>query len=222
MEPEPAFLSGRTLAVLVAVAGAGVLYVLGRLVLARVARPAYPMPEHLADRARAARALLLRIWGYAVAGGLVLALVGLLPGAGGQGFLLAGVVGVLALLAVAAVFRDVAGGFSILLEGQMWPGDRVRLLGPDVEGVVEDVRLRRTVLREDGGSRVVVPNGKIGAVRSISAGPARARSSDEERPPSPETDTSREKEETPGRAEDPGEGAEPPGEILSESPWSIE
>lgn len=262
MEFEPAFLSGRTFAAVVAVVGAGVVYVLGRLVLARIARPAYPMPERLADRAQAARKSLLRIWGCAVAGGLLLALVGLLPGAGGRVFLLPGVVGVLLLLAAAAVFRDVAAGFSILLEGQMGPGDRVRLFGVDVEGVVEDVRLRRTVVREDDGSRVVVPNAKVGAVRAVShrsgrssdeasepsaagrrrggrgsrrrGGRGRGRSKDrgsdrKEASPSsgaPASDeepaASGEKEETSGDAEGPEDGAEPAGEMLSESPWSIE
>lgn len=261
MELEPAFLSGRTFAAVVAVVGAGVMYVLGRLVLARIARPAYPMPERLADRARAARKSLLRIWGCAVAGGLLLALVGLLPGAGGRVFLLPGVVGVLLLLAAAAVFRDVAAGFSILLEGQMGPGDRVRLFGVDVEGVVEDVRLRRTVVREDDGSRVVVPNAKVGAVRAVShrsgrpseeapepsaAGgrrgrgsrrrggrgrgrPKDRRSDRKEASPSsgaPASDeepaASGEKGEASGDAEGPKDGSEPSGEMLSESPWSIE
>lgn len=211
MELEPAFLSGRTLALAVALGGAGVLYVLGRLVLGRIARPAYPMPERLADRAQEARALLLRIWAYTVAGGLALVGVGLLPETGGRGFLLAGLVGVLVLLVVATVCRDIVAGFSILLEGQMGPGDRVRLFGPDVEGVVKEVRLRRTVLREDDGSQVVVPNAKIGAVRMTPSDVPKGEPS-EDGPP---------EEGLPDEGL-PDEGAQPPREILSESPWSIE
>lgn len=170
MELEAVLASGRALAMTVAVAAAAVLYAVGRLVLARLARPVYPMAEGRAERARRARSMVLRIWGYVVGAGLVVALLALLPRAGVV-VLLVGVVGAVVLVAVQGLLRDVVAGLSILLEGQMGPGDRVRLFGVDVEGAVEDVGLRRTVLRTDDGSQVFVPNGSIDGVRVIPAGP---------------------------------------------------
>lgn len=55
--------------------------------------------------------------------------------------------------------RDVLAGFVILSEDQYAVGDRVELIG--VTGVVEDVQLRVTVLRDDDGVVHFVPNGEI-------------------------------------------------------------
>jgi moderate conductance mechanosensitive channel len=55
--------------------------------------------------------------------------------------------------------RDVVAGTFILLENQFATGDVVRIA--DVTGTVEELGLRRTVLRDADGTVHVVPNGLI-------------------------------------------------------------
>lgn len=57
------------------------------------------------------------------------------------------------------VVRDVIAGFLILLENQYAIGDVVTIAG--VEGTVEAIRLRTTVLRDISGNVHHVPNGQI-------------------------------------------------------------
>ncbi len=55
--------------------------------------------------------------------------------------------------------RDVITGFFILMENQYSVGDYVRV--GDVTGIVEDMGVRVTKLRDLGGELHIVPNGKI-------------------------------------------------------------
>ena len=55
--------------------------------------------------------------------------------------------------------RDIVAGAFILLENQYATGDVVRIA--DVTGTVEELGLRRTVLRDADGTVHVVPNGLI-------------------------------------------------------------
>ncbi len=57
------------------------------------------------------------------------------------------------------VVRDVIAGFLILLENQYAIGDVVKIAG--VEGTVEAIKLRTTVLRDISGNVHHVPNGEI-------------------------------------------------------------
>ncbi|MCB1245823.1 MAG: mechanosensitive ion channel family protein, partial [Acidimicrobiia bacterium] len=57
------------------------------------------------------------------------------------------------------VVRDVIAGLLILIEDQYSIGDVVRVA--DVEGTVEGIKLRTTVLRDLNGNRHFVPNGQI-------------------------------------------------------------
>jgi hypothetical protein len=78
------------------------------------------------------------------------AFVLLLVGFGGQRFLM-----------------DVIAGALILIEGWYGVGDFVRLFPTDYAGVVEQLSLRTTVLRQLNGDRCFVPNSQIiGATRS--------------------------------------------------------
>jgi small-conductance mechanosensitive channel len=77
--------------------------------------------------------------GPAIAG---LGLLGLALGLGAQGLV-----------------KDVLSGAFILLENQFARGDVVRIAG--VTGTVEDLGLRRTLLRDFDGTVHVVPNGLI-------------------------------------------------------------
>jgi small conductance mechanosensitive channel len=78
------------------------------------------------------------------------------------------ILGAIVLLIVAIVFatRDVVldyvMGFLILVEGPYFRGDYVAVGGhPGIEGVVEEIGLRRTMLRDGVGSSHAVSNGLI-------------------------------------------------------------
>jgi len=65
-----------------------------------------------------------------------------------------------------SLVKDVIAGFFVLLEDQYGVGDSVRIAG--LEGVVEEMTLRVTVLRAGSGEIHVVPNGTIQTVSVLS------------------------------------------------------
>ena len=71
----------------------------------------------------------------------------------------AGVVGVAIGFGAQNLIRDLLAGLFIILENQYRVGDVVKIA--DVSGLVEDINLRRTVLRDLDGIVHVVPNGEI-------------------------------------------------------------
>jgi len=62
--------------------------------------------------------------------------------------------------------QDVIAGFFILFEDQFRIGNHVAIAG--VTGVVEDIRLRVTVLRDADGSLHFVPNGEVKVATNLS------------------------------------------------------
>ena len=71
----------------------------------------------------------------------------------------AGVVGIAIGFGAQSLIRDILAGVFILLENQYRVGDVVKIA--DVAGLVEDINLRRTMLRDLDGIVHVVPNGEI-------------------------------------------------------------
>jgi small conductance mechanosensitive channel len=71
----------------------------------------------------------------------------------------AGIAGIAIGLGAQSLVRDVIAGLFILLENQFGRGDVVSIAG--VSGLVEDVNLRRTLLRDQDGALHAVPNGSI-------------------------------------------------------------
>ena len=67
--------------------------------------------------------------------------------------------------------RDVISGFFILFEDQFRVGDHVQTDG--VEGIVEEMGLRVTRIRDFGGQLHILPNGRIERVTNFSRGPMR-------------------------------------------------
>ena len=65
---------------------------------------------------------------------------------------------------------DVIAGFFVLLEGQYAVGDVVRVEPSGIAGVVEELGLRATVIRDPNGDLCHVPNGQITAVRRAPTG----------------------------------------------------
>jgi small-conductance mechanosensitive channel len=100
---------------------------------------------------------LLRVVILALLGALVLAVFELWS-------LLVAIVIVIAAVVFASkeVVQDYVMGFLNLVEGPFFKGDWVRVGGPGaVEGVVEEIGLRRTLLRDGFGTMHAVANGLI-------------------------------------------------------------
>ena len=71
----------------------------------------------------------------------------------------AGVVGIAIGFGAQSLIKDLLGGLLILLEDQYNKGDVVKIAG--IAGLVEDINLRRTVLRDLDGIVHSIPNGQI-------------------------------------------------------------
>jgi small-conductance mechanosensitive channel len=70
-----------------------------------------------------------------------------------------GVVGVAIGFGAQSLVKDIIAGLFIILENQYRKGDVVKIA--DTSGVVEEINLRRTILRDMDGIYHVVPNGEI-------------------------------------------------------------
>jgi small-conductance mechanosensitive channel len=77
----------------------------------------------------------------------------------------AGIAGVAIGFGAQTLVKDVLNGFFILLENQYALGDTVRTAG--VQGKVEEITLRRTVLRDDDGTVHFIANSQIGIVSNL-------------------------------------------------------
>jgi small-conductance mechanosensitive channel len=77
----------------------------------------------------------------------------------------AGVAGLAISFGAQDLIRDVISGFFILLENQFKVGDVIRAAG--VSGMVEDMNLRVTVLRDTDGAAHFIPNGEIKLVSNL-------------------------------------------------------
>src|SRR5437899_12419737 len=77
----------------------------------------------------------------------------------------AGIAGLAIGFGAQTMVRYFINGFFILLENQYDLSDSVRIAG--VKGTVEEMSLRRTVLRDDDGTLHMVPNGEIKIVSNM-------------------------------------------------------
>ncbi len=87
----------------------------------------------------------------------------------------AGVLGVAVSLGGQGVMKDLIAGTVIVLEDQYVVGDRVRI--GDVEGTVQQLSLRSTVVRSDDGVLHFLGNGTLAAVANLSRRTAGGRAS---------------------------------------------
>jgi len=71
----------------------------------------------------------------------------------------AGLIGLAVGFGSQSLVKDMLAGFFILVENQFGRGDVVTLAG--VSGVVEDIDLRRTLIRDLDGTQHSIPNGEI-------------------------------------------------------------
>jgi small-conductance mechanosensitive channel len=70
-----------------------------------------------------------------------------------------GIVGIAVGFGAQSLFKDLIAGFFILAESQYNVGDVIKIA--DISGVVEEINLRRTIVRDVDGVVHVVPNGTI-------------------------------------------------------------
>lgn len=84
----------------------------------------------------------------------------------------AGVVGIAVGFGAQSLVKDFFSGFFMLIENQVRVGDAVELAGK--VGVVEEITLRNTVLRDVEGNVHYIPNGEITIVTNKSRGYAYA------------------------------------------------
>jgi len=69
------------------------------------------------------------------------------------------------------IIGDYLGGLSFLFEDTFAVGEKIEISGsPTIEGVVEHINLRTTLLRSPSGELYIVPNGEIRTVRNFSRG----------------------------------------------------
>ncbi|HZY42639.1 MAG TPA: mechanosensitive ion channel domain-containing protein [Anaerolineae bacterium] len=64
------------------------------------------------------------------------------------------------------LFSDIIGGIALIFDDHFSVGEKVQLL--DVTGYIEEVRLRNTYIRGDGGELLIVPNGEVRVIRNFS------------------------------------------------------
>ena len=154
----------------VAAAAIVLLVVLGRLgprLSDRLSRGVDPLRMR---QRQTAVALLLTSLRYVVVIAAIVGAAFALAGGGiaavGGGALVVLVVG----FASQRLLTDVIAGFFILFENQYGVGDFVRLEPTGYTGMVEELGVRTTVLRDLNGDRLHVPNGQITAVRRIPRG----------------------------------------------------
>jgi moderate conductance mechanosensitive channel len=70
-----------------------------------------------------------------------------------------GVIGIALGMGAQSLVKDMIGGFFIVMENQFRVGDVVNIAG--IGGLVEDINLRRTILRDLDGTIHTIPNGQI-------------------------------------------------------------
>ena len=77
-------------------------------------------------------------------------------------------------LGLQAVLQSLVAGGFILFERPYNVGDHIKFSGHDVEGTVEEIAFRTTVIRTDDGTRVVTPNSFIFTQAVANYSPERA------------------------------------------------
>jgi small-conductance mechanosensitive channel len=102
--------------------------------------------------------------------------------------LLAGtsIIGIAVAFGVQTILRDLISGIFMLFEDQLGMGDYVKVA--DIDGVVEEVGLRLTKIRDADGTVWYIRNGDIATVGNYSQGSGSGR------PPAVSTETSSEHE----------------------------
>ena len=84
----------------------------------------------------------------------------------------AGIAGIAIAFGAQSLIADTFNGFFILMEGQFAVGDFIKVGAHS--GTVEELSLRRTVIRSAEGAAITIPNSEIRTVENLSKGWSRA------------------------------------------------
>jgi len=128
--------------------------------------------EHLVGNAQRAAQLrtmasILRATSYAIVGFYLLTQILAALGVSLGPFIAsAGVIGLGISFGAQSIFKDMLTGIFILIENQYSVGDTIKIAG--LTGVVEDLSLRVTRLRDGDGTVYIVPNSQITTVSNLS------------------------------------------------------
>ncbi|HOV68689.1 MAG TPA: mechanosensitive ion channel [Clostridia bacterium] len=122
------------------------------------------------NRADTLLSLFLSIWRYFIYFMLLTTIIEEIGLGVTAGSLLAtaGIGGLAVGFSAQSIIRDVISGIFILFEDYMAVGDFVSIGA--VNGTVEEIRLRTTVIRALSGERIILPNGSIDKVTNYSRG----------------------------------------------------
>lgn len=118
-------------------------------------------------RLQTAATLTLNIWKYFLLFIIILVIVSSLRGVTIPAVVITAVLGSALGFGAQSFLRDIIAGFSIIFEGQFAVGDKVELMGVDIVGIVKEVGLRITVLQDDDGNSLYIPNGEIKGVKNL-------------------------------------------------------
>ncbi|NLM45762.1 MAG: mechanosensitive ion channel family protein [Firmicutes bacterium] len=163
---------GRLLKTVLLLLAARIVLGLGNALIKRIFSPAGGTNLLPAEKKKTVQALSLSIWRYVVyffAALLVLSNLGVAVGPILAG---AGIVGLAVGFGAQNLVKDVIAGFFLLLEDQFAVGDFVVLGG--YAGIVEDMGLRTTRIRDASGELHIIPNGMIDVVTNRSRGSMQA------------------------------------------------
>jgi small conductance mechanosensitive channel len=112
-------------------------------------------------------ASILRATTYAIIGFYLLTqILGAIGVSLGPFIASAGVIGLGISFGAQSIFKDMLTGIFILIENQYSVGDTIKIAGHT--GIVEDLSLRVTKLRDSDGTVYLVPNGQIATVSNLS------------------------------------------------------
>lgn len=106
----------------------------------------------------------LRYLIYFIAATMILATFGISPA---PILASAGVLGLAVGFGAQSLVKDIITGFFILFEKQFVVGDYIEVVG--VDGIVEDIGLRVTKIKNFDGDLHIIPNGKIDQVTNLTA-----------------------------------------------------
>jgi len=154
------------------VVGAAIVLALAGWLVPRIRRRTETVENPArARQQRTALAILSTAIRYAVVIAAIVGVVIALSGGGALGAITGSAL-ILLILGFASqrFLTDVIAGIFILFEGQYGVGDLVRLEPSGYTGVVEELGVRTTVLRDLNDDRLYVPNGQITAVRRVPGG----------------------------------------------------